>query len=94
MALIDFVHKPSFFIRIVCKVITMRLRMSQMNEFISKHKKLIKDVYFGFDLLTSYRNGAGNRVRTGDLYLGKVPLYQLSYSRKCHNLALEQNGVP
>ncbi len=25
--------------------------------------------------------GAGNRVRTGDLYLGKVPLYQLSYSR-------------
>ena len=27
--------------------------------------------------------GAGNRVRTGDLYLGKVPLYQLSYSRFC-----------
>ena len=27
------------------------------------------------------KNGAGNRVRTGDLYLGKVPLYQLSYSR-------------
>ena len=26
--------------------------------------------------------GAGNRVRTGDLYLGKVPLYQLSYSRR------------
>ena len=25
--------------------------------------------------------GAGNRVRTGDLYLGKVSLYQLSYSR-------------
>ena len=25
--------------------------------------------------------GAGNQVRTGDLYLGKVPLYQLSYSR-------------
>ena len=29
------------------------------------------------------KNGAGNRVRTGDLYLGKVPLYQLSYSRRC-----------
>ena len=28
-----------------------------------------------------YKTGAGNRVRTGDLYLGKVPLYQLSYSR-------------
>ena len=28
-----------------------------------------------------YEFGAGNQVRTGDLYLGKVPLYQLSYSR-------------
>ena len=28
-----------------------------------------------------YVFGAGNQVRTGDLYLGKVPLYQLSYSR-------------
>src|SRR5690625_1494551 len=27
------------------------------------------------------RNGAGNRDRTGDLNLGKVALYQLSYSR-------------
>ena len=26
--------------------------------------------------------GAGKRVRTVDLYLGKVSLYQLSYSRK------------
>ena len=26
--------------------------------------------------------GAGNQVRTGDLNLGKVALYQLSYSRK------------
>ena len=25
---------------------------------------------------------AGNRVRTGDLNLGKVALYQLSYARK------------
>ena len=28
------------------------------------------------------KTGAGNRVRTGDLNLGKVALYQLSYSRK------------
>ena len=27
------------------------------------------------------RSGARNRVRTGDLNLGKVALYQLSYSR-------------
>ena len=27
------------------------------------------------------RGGAGNRARTGDLNLGKVTLYQLSYSR-------------
>ena len=26
-------------------------------------------------------SGAGNQVRTGDLNLGKVALYQLSYSR-------------
>ena len=32
-------------------------------------------------------DGAGNRVRTGDLNLGKVALYQLSYSR-------EKSGVP
>ena len=28
-----------------------------------------------------WENGARNRVRTGDLNLGKVALYQLSYSR-------------
>ncbi len=31
--------------------------------------------------LDANRIGAGNRVRTGDLNLGKVALYQLSYSR-------------
>ncbi len=31
------------------------------------------------------KNGAGNRVRTGDLNLGKVALYQLSYSRNCYS---------
>ncbi len=28
------------------------------------------------------KNGAGNGTRTRDSYLGKVVLYQLSYSRK------------
>ncbi len=31
--------------------------------------------------LPSERNGAGNEVRTRALNLGKVALYQLSYSR-------------
>ena len=30
------------------------------------------------------RNGAGNGAQTRDLNLGKVALYQLSYSRKNH----------
>ena len=30
---------------------------------------------------THEENGAGNEVRTRDLNLGKVALYQLSYSR-------------
>ncbi len=29
------------------------------------------------------KNGAGDGTRTRDLNLGKVALYQLSYSRKC-----------
>ena len=29
-----------------------------------------------------FRSGAGNEARTRDLNLGKVALYQLSYSRK------------
>jgi hypothetical protein len=32
--------------------------------------------------------GAGNEARTRDLNLGKVALYQLSYSRVSVNLAL------
>ena len=32
---------------------------------------------------TCRRNRAGNRIRTGDLNLGKVALYQLSYARRC-----------
>jgi len=32
---------------------------------------------------TFFENGAGNEARTRDLNLGKVALYQLSYSRMC-----------
>ncbi len=34
----------------------------------------------GYNLTAFYR--AGNRARTGDLNLGKVALYQLSYARE------------
>ena len=44
--------------------------------------------------------GAGNETRTRDLYLGKVSLYQLSYSRKKRSphyrdikCAVKKNGV-
>jgi hypothetical protein len=33
-------------------------------------------------------NGAGDEARTRDLHLGKVVLYQLSYSRSCNG-----NGI-
>ena len=43
----------------------------------------------GFGVLILYQEiGAGNRIRTGDLNLGKVALYQLSYSRKSSILML------
>jgi hypothetical protein len=32
------------------------------------------------------RSRAGNRARTGDLNLGKVALYQLSYARVEHKI--------
>ena len=31
-------------------------------------------------------NGAGDRIRTGDIDLGKVALYQLSYSREGNSI--------
>jgi hypothetical protein len=31
--------------------------------------------------LEDLKDGAGDRIRTGDINLGKVALYQLSYSR-------------
>ena len=37
--------------------------------------------------------GAGNRVRTGDLNLGKVALYQLSYSRMTFESALKVERI-
>src|ERR1700735_5866067 len=38
-------------------------------------------------------NGAGDRIRTGDINLGKVALYQLSYSREAHCKSHEANFV-
>ena len=35
-----------------------------------------------------YKTGAGNESRTRDLNLGKVALYQLSYSRKSYRTTL------
>ena len=42
--------------------------------------RLIKRTYKKLSL-KRYKFGAGNEVRTRDLNLGKVALYQLSYSR-------------
>ena len=36
--------------------------------------------------------GAGDRIRTGDIDLGKVALYQLSYSRPMENSIVLQNN--
>ena len=36
---------------------------------------------FSLNRLRDESDGAGNRTRTGDIHLGKVALYQLSYSR-------------
>ncbi len=33
-------------------------------------------------LVIGLNRGAGNRARTGDIQLGKLTLYQLSYARK------------
>jgi hypothetical protein len=44
-------------------------------------KKTGEATRIGFAPRRIYETGAGNRTRTGDIYLGKVALYQLSYSR-------------
>ena len=43
-------------------------------------------------LIYSEKTGAGNEIRTRDLNLGKVALYQLSYSRKRCLKLLPDNG--
>jgi hypothetical protein len=47
----------------------------------------------GFDVNGWGKIGAGNEVRTRDLNLGKVALYQLSYSRVTRSLALKAGGL-
>ena len=42
---------------------------------------MAKQVLSFFKMLLGSRAGAGNEARTRDLNLGKVALYQLSYSR-------------
>ena len=37
------------------------------------------------ELRSPYYTGAGNEVRTRDIQLGRLTLYQLSYSRKIYN---------
>jgi hypothetical protein len=43
----------------------------------TRHKKQKRKA----ETLSFFKNGAGNESRTRDLNLGKVALYQLSYSR-------------
>ena len=38
-------------------------------------------------------NGAGDRIRTGDINLGKVALYQLSYSREANCMNRHEANV-
>ena len=44
-----------------------------------------------FEEAAKSRFGASERVRTVDLYLGKVPLYQLSYTRDVDSLGMFRN---
>jgi hypothetical protein len=37
--------------------------------------------------------GAGDRIRTGDINLGKVALYQLSYSREANCKSHQANVI-
>ena len=47
----------------------------------------------GKHLLPFSKSGAGKRVRTVDLYLGKVSLYQLSYSRISEKYFTQQSRL-
>jgi hypothetical protein len=44
----------------------------------SKHKK---GAFFKAPYLISTKNGAGDAIRTRDIQLGRLALYQLSYTR-------------
>ena len=46
------------------------------------------------NVLVKLLSGAGNRVRTGDPQLGKLMLYQLSYSRSINACELYSPGSP
>jgi hypothetical protein len=39
---------------------------------------------------SSRKPGAGDRIRTGDIDLGKVALYQLSYSRSTETIIVNR----
>ena len=41
-----------------------------------------------------FEDGAGDRIRTGDINLGKVALYQLSYSRAPGNTTIVALRAP
>ncbi len=45
------------------------------------------------DRAKTRKNGAGNESRTRDLNLGKVALYQLSYSRETKNYKVKMGAV-
>ena len=50
--------------------------------------------YRSFKLLAALKkNGAGNEARTRDLNLGKVTLYQLSYSRVAPEAVLPERPL-
>ena len=64
----------------------MPVQYTLPNRIYSDFARLTRDACFelhaaGKALIKALQIGAGNQVRTGDLNLGKVALYQLSYSR-------------
>ena len=57
-------------------------RYSVKNQYESNRQKNSPDEGAIYPLYFKGLLGAGNQIRTGDLNLGKVALYQLSYSRE------------
>ena len=60
------------------------------NRFAIAPKKALKRIWESREAFPKIF-GAGNETRTRDLYLGKVSLYQLSYSRKNEVRIIETN---